>query len=225
MDNDIREKVESIAKRLKELEDSLIKLKEEEKDIILYIINKGNGGQLSEEERALLNSLEDQISNIDAERRSTFVAKNLTDINVKIFVSLNHMVNKDETDVKNLIEELVANLNGKNLDERYIEFLEYAKKFSAIVEDPSTFTMIVLDSGKTYAYAEGKANIYSYNNGYITPLNLSNKIGELSYEVLNNQDYIRLVLFTYCNEDDLTDEKVKIITKKTRREELIKELI
>ena len=85
--------------------------------------------------------------------------------------------------------------------------------------------MIVLDNGKTYAYAEGKANIYNYNNGYITALNLSNKIGELSYEVLNNQDYIRLVLFTYCNEDDLTDEKVKIITKKTRREELVKELI
>jgi hypothetical protein len=180
MDNEIRAKVENIAKRLKELEESLMELKEEEKEIILYIMNKDkNGDGLSSEEKELLNTLEDQIINFDANRRSTFVAKEIADKNIKLFVSLNHLNNEDETELKKLIDELVEKVKDKDLDDRYIEFMDYAKKFSAIVNGPSSFTMIVLDSGKTYAYAEGKANIYTYNNGKIEPLNLSNTIGEL----------------------------------------------
>ena len=224
MDEEIKARVESIENRLKVLEQSLIELKEEEKEIILHIMNKNKDG-ISNEESNLLDSLEDQILNFDADRRSTFIDKEIKDINVKVFVSLNHLNKEDENEIRGLLDELIIKVQNKNVDERYIEFLEAAKKFSNIINGPSTFTMIVLDNGKTYAYAEGKANIYSYNNGKIVPLNLTNTIGELSYEVLNNNDYIRLVLFSYCNEEDLTDEKVKIITKRTSREELIKELI
>lgn len=224
MDNGIEARVENLENKLEELEKSIIKLKEEEKELLTYIMNKGGSG-IPIEEQELLDTLEDQIIGVDAERKSIIIDKILTEKNIKIFLSLNHSSEKDETAIRTIIDELVVNIQNKNVDERYIEFLEAAKKCSAIVEDPSTFTMVVLDNGKTYAYAEGKANVYTYDNGKIETLNLTNKIGELSYEVLNNNDYIRLVLFSYSTDEDLTDEKVKIITKRTSREELIKELI
>ena len=223
MDNEIIEKLQEMENRIKVLEDSIVKLREEEKEIVLYIMNKGNSNKSNE---GLLNILEKQIVNYDENRKSTFITKNIESVGVKIFISLNQLLEADKDKILPIIDEMTNSIQNKNLDERYIELLDTAKKISAIVENPETFTMIVLDNGKTYAYAEGDANIYAYDNGSIIPLKLTNTIAELHFEVLNSNDYVRLILFSYCDDnDDLSDDKIKIITKKTNRDDLVKELI
>ena len=223
MDNEIIEKLQEMENRIKVLEDSIVKLREEEKEIVLYIMNKGNSNKSNE---GLLNILEKQIVNYDGNRKSTFITKNIESVGVKIFISLNQLLEADKDKILPIIDEMTNSIQNKNLDERYIELLDTAKKISAIVENPETFTMIVLDNGKTYAYAEGDANIYAYDNGSIIPLKLTNTIAELHFEVLNSNDYVRLILFSYCDDnDDLSDDKIKIITKKTNRDDLVKELI
>jgi len=223
MYNEIIEKLQEMENRIKVLEDSIVKLREEEKEIVLYIMNKGNSNKSNE---GLLNILEKQIVNYDENRKSTFITKNIESVGVKIFISLNQLLEADKDKILPIIDEMTNSIQNKNLDERYIELLDTAKKISAIVENPETFTMIVLDNGKTYAYAEGDANIYAYDNGSIIPLKLTNTIAELHFEVLNSNDYVRLILFSYCDDnDDLSDDKIKIITKKTNRDDLVKELI
>jgi hypothetical protein len=85
--------------------------------------------------------------------------------------------------------------------------------------------MIVIVEEKTYAFAEGRSNIYTYYGGKIKKFDLKNVIGELNFEVLNNKDYSKLVLLSKSDNQDLTDEKVKIITNKTDRESLARELL
>ncbi len=223
MDTEIKQRLQEIENRIKVLEDSILKLKEEEKEIVLYIMNNGKVSKPSE---GVFSLLEKQIVNYDENRNSTFITKKLESIGVKIFISLNQLLNNDEDRIMPIIEEMINSVQNKSLDERYIEFLDTAKKISAIVESPETFTMIVLDNGKTYAYAEGDSNIYAYDNGNIIPLKLTNTIAELHFEVVNSNDYVRLILFSYCDDnDDLSDDKIKIITKKTNRDDLVKELI
>ena len=219
MDNELEEKAIKIREEIEQLEDRLAKLKEEERQIALYVMNKSNGNE------GLLNILESDILNYEEGSNSTYFSKQIEDKNIRVFVCLNRVDADCENQIRSIVDNLLPSLNSDNVDDRYIKLLESAKECSKIITGDSTFTLLALDNSKTYAFAEGKANIYIYNNEKIEVLNLTNKIGELTYEVVNNNDYIRLILFSYSNIEDLKDNKVKIITKKTDRETLIKTLI
>ena len=206
MNNDLEDRAQQIRDEIADLEKKTAKLKEEEKKLTLHIMNNI---EYKEEENIT----------------STYFARIFRDLEVKVFMCLNKVRQEDVVNIKKLIDAAIENFNDDNVDEHYIKILDAAKESSKIVDDGGSFTLVVLDSNKTYAFAEGNSNIYEYNNGYITPVELTNKIGELSYEVLNKNDYIRLIVFSYSNIEDLDDDKIKIITRKTDRETLIKTII
>lgn len=219
MDNDLKKRATEIREEIEELEKKIEALKEEEKQIALYVINKEKGTE------GILTNIEEDILSYDENKSSTYFAKYIEESNIKLFVCLNKLNKESEDRIKSIIDLLSSGLVTGNVDERYIKILSTAKKLSEIVDNGASFTLIAIDNNKTYAFAEGKANIYEYDNGVINILELTNTIGELSYEVINNNDYIRLIVFSYSSIEDLNDEKIKIITKKTNREELIKAII
>ena len=207
MNNEMENRVHEIREEIEELEKKIEKLREEEKKTALYIMNKS------------VDSFNDDS------KTSTYFARIFKDISVKVFMCLNRVNKEDVSKIKESIDNAIEPFNDDNVDDHYIRILDAAKESSKIVSDGGSFTLMVLDGTKTYAFAEGNANIYEYDNGLITPLELINKIGELSYEVLNNNDYIRLIVFSYSDVEDLDDDKIKIITRKTDRETLIKTII
>jgi len=178
----------------------------------------------SNDDRTELDVLEKQILDYDTRRRSFFVAKAIDAKGIKLFASLNDMNDEDEKDIKEIIDKLLIKLVSANVDEGYISSLAAAKECSYIVHGLSTFTMVIIVGEKTYAFAEGKSDIYTFADGELKKFDLVNKYSELNYDVLNNDDYSKLVLVSKCDRQDFSDEKVKIITSKTDKEELYKEL-
>ncbi len=176
-------------------------------------------------EKDTIEKLEKDILDYDTERHSTFIAKAIDSLGIKVFAAINDVNFEDETILKKYIDELLSTLLHANIDEGYIASLETAKKCSHIIFGLSTFTMVVIVKEKTYAFAEGKSNIYTTYYGKIEKFELKNKYSELNYEVLNNDDYNKLILLSKTDMQDFSDDKIKIITKQTDREELARELI
>lgn len=70
----------------------------------------------------------------------------------------------------------------------------------------------------------GNAPIYKYINGEIQPINvIENTL--ISTEILNNNDYQTIVLFSNDEKDDLSNERIKVISKNTDRQKLAVDLI
>lgn len=92
-----------------------------------------------------------------------------------------------------------------------------------LMEDLS-FSSVIFTGDKTIVAKFGKSPIYKYNNGEIEPIEqLSQE--SLASIVMDNNDYQSIVLFSNGNEDDLEDDRIKIITKSTDRDKLALELL
>ena len=223
---DYKAKVDTLNSKIDQLEKELELLKEESHNLTYEMMNLELGeNAISEEERKQMDALEQGILDYDTNRSSSFIAKAIDSKKIKLFAGLNDMNKEDEENIKKVIDKLLIKLVKDNLDQGYLDSLEAARICSHICNGLSTFSMIVIVEEKTYAFAEGKSNIYTYYGGKIKKFDLKNVIGELNFEVLNNKDYSKLVLLSKSDNQDLTDEKVKIITNKTDRESLARELL
>lgn len=92
-----------------------------------------------------------------------------------------------------------------------------------LMEDLS-FSSVIFTGDKTIVAKFGKSPIYKYNNGEIEPIEqLSQE--SLASIVMDNNDYQSIVIFSNGNEEDLEDDRIKIITKSTDRDKLALELL
>ncbi len=221
-------RVGELRSKINYYESEIKRLKEESDALTFEVMNEELSKEidpLTDEEKVQIDTLEKLILDYDTNRKSSFIAKAIDSKNIKVFASLNDMNSDDERNVKEALDALLIKLVTDDVDHGYIDSLETARKCSHIVNGLSTFSMVVIVAEKTYAFAEGKSNIYTYYGGMIKKFELTNILGELNFEVLNNDDYSKLVLLSKSDSQDLTDEKVKIITNKTNRDSLAHELL
>ena len=221
-------RVDELRSKINYYESEIKKLKEESDALTFAVMNEElekDLNPLTEEEKVQIETLEKNILDYDTNRKSSFIAKAIDTKNIKVFASLNDMNEADEKSIKDAIDALLVKLVTDDVDHGYIDSLETARKCSHIVNGLSTFSMVVIVAEKTYAFAEGRSNIYTYYGGMIKKFELTNILGELNYEVLNNDDYSKLVLLSKSDSQDLTDDKVKIITNQTNRDSLAHELL
>ncbi len=118
----------------------------------------------------------------------------------------------------------------KDANTLYLVYLEKLK--SLFSNKRATYAGVILTEEKTIITSIGKKEIYTYHDGKILLLDKTNfklepleENEELISSIIKNDDYITLMLSTDGNLGNILDDKVKIITKKTDRDELAKELL
>lgn len=133
------------------------------------------------------------------------------------------LINDMETWFLSLDEEMI--LDVSSLQTKYIEKLnEVSLKMKDSKTETSSYSSVLLSNGKTIVTRIGVSPIYLFDNGQIKLLEQRNK-DEFESTVIDDNAYTTLILFSNGANESIQDDKIKIVTRLTSREELAEELL
>lgn len=209
--NDLLKKVEILQEKIKKIDASKPKTKAE-----LQVL-----------EYMLKNVLKKPEKKEESTNRIINVSnKNLN--NTNLILTLSKMPSKEETNiVSKYIEEWFYELPVQRL----VNTTALCQSLISIIRELGLLEMkgislscALNNDENTIVARVGNAPIYKYINGEIQPINvIENTL--ISTEILNNNDYQTIVLFSNDEKDDLSNERIKVISKNTDRQKLAVDLI
>lgn len=148
--------------------------------------------------------------------------------NANLTLTLNKMPTPEETNIiSRYLEEWFYELPAhKIVNSTYLchSLISIIRELGLLEMKGITVACALNNDEKTIVARIGNTPIYKYTNGEIQPINIAENT-LISTEILDNTDYQSIVLFTDNEQDDLSNERVKVISKNTDRQKLAVDLL
>lgn len=186
-------------------------------------------------DKEILENLEQQIKNffpIPHSFLNPIMILNHSSNKARLIVTINNVLDNEKTNsaIKKIEEwfmslEEEAFLDFDKLLSLYKEKLnEFDVEIGNLNSFNSSYSSTLLTGDKTIVSRFGDIPIYVFENAQISLLGQLNK-DEFEFTVLDDKNYTTLILFSNGVAESIEDDKIKIVTRLTSREELAEELL
>jgi len=132
-------------------------------------------------------------------------------------------------ELKEELENWFMNLDNDVTSNYDLLYASYVNQIAEIVLQNSELSLssALLDDNKTMAVTYGNKSIYSCANGEIFELKLPVSVNYsfINSTIMGNDEYTTIMLLSDGDKEEIEDNNVKIITKKTNRDALAEELL
>lgn len=186
-------------------------------------------------DKEVLKNLEQQIKNffpVPQKILNPIMILNHPSYKARLIVTINNILDNDATNqaVKKMEEWFLSLSEEMFLDsDNFLSlYKEKLNEFNGEIGDfkniAGSYSSALLLNGKTYVTRFGEVPIYVFENAQISLLGqLDKEIFE--FTVLDDANYTTLILFSNGVSESIEDDKIKVVTRLTSREELAEELL
>lgn len=223
--NDLKEKINYIKGNIEELSSMLEELSQKFANIYFDIKD------LEEKINAEISLDKKEESVINSDKYGTISIVNHPNINkLKLLVVIDNLNSEDVVgELKEQVDNWFINLDDDAVSNYDLLYASYVNQIAEIASQNSELSLssALLDDNKTMAATYGGKSIYSCANGEIFELKLSPSVNYsfINSITMNNDEYTTIMLLSDGDREEIEDNNVKIITKKTNRDALAKELL
>lgn len=149
---------------------------------------------------------------------------------LKMLVVLDNLISDENTNfVKEKINKWFSEIDTEYMLNYDLLYASFINEFAELILDNEGLSLSasILDNKKTMTLSTSDKRIYSCVNGDIYELVLSPSpnYSFINSMLIDNDEYTTIMLLSNGVEEEIEDNKIKIITKKTNRDSLAKELL